>query len=293
MTPRPINPARDLAAVADLLSRTRASGGLSHPGGIQWWMRDLWLDRDGFEIFVVDGEGDRSGRLEGFVLIDNEFVVAEHEDGDSGRHALVAWTEEHMRSGRQPKLMTHAVEGTDLERQLLAEGYERTGMEYELMIDTAGADEQPPLPDGYHFGSLLDTTDEAYIDGHRAAWSDTRPSPYRLELHDAVKRMPQFRPDLVTIALALDGTVASYCIAWIDERSETVEIEPLGTHRDHRRKGLAHAVVKEVHRRAKAHGARRALVWNDPKTNPAAYGLYTGAGMNPHRTLTEMTKALT
>ena len=63
-----------------------------------------------------------------------------------------------------------------------------------------GTDEEPvraPLADGFRFGSLLDVTDEAFIDGHRAAWSDKRPSPYRRELHEAVRRMPQFRPELV------------------------------------------------------------------------------------------------
>jgi GNAT superfamily N-acetyltransferase len=292
VTPRPIDPARDLPAVTELLSRTRAAGGLSHPGGIQWWMRDLWLDRDGFEVFVVDGEAEDTQRLAGFVLIDDDFVVAEHQDGDPGKRELVAWTEEHMRSVGKLQLMTHAVEGSELERQLDSDGFTRTGAEYELMIDVTDADAAVALPEGYRFRSLLDTTDQAYIDGHRAAWSDTRPSPYRRELHDAVKKMPQFRPDLVTIALASDGTVASYCIGWVDEGSETLEIEPLGTHRDHRRNGLAHAVVKEVQRRAKANGAKRVLVWNNPETNPSAYGLYTGAGMAPNRKLTEMTKEL-
>ena len=290
MQPRPIDPSRDLPAVAELLGRTRSSGGLSHPGGIQWWMRDLWLERENFEVFVVDA--DSAVRLTGFVLIDNEFVVVEHEDGDPGKRVLVDWTAEQMRSNGKPELMTHAVEDTELEHQLAADGYERTGREYELMIDTAGADKQEPLPDGYRFGSLLDVDDESYIDGHRAAWSDKRPSPYRRELHEAVKKMPQFRPDLVTVALAPDGTVASYCIGWIDEHSQTLEIEPLGTHRDHRREGLARAVVREVVRRAGANGARRVLVWNDPDSNPAAYGLYTSAGMRPKRTLAAMTKKL-
>ena len=42
-----------------------------------------------------------------------------------------------------------------------------------------------------NLGSLLDVDDdESYIDGHRAAWSDKRPSPYRRELHRGSRRMP-------------------------------------------------------------------------------------------------------
>jgi GNAT superfamily N-acetyltransferase len=171
-------------------------------------------------------------------------------------------------------------------------GYEQSGIELELLADTSHEPERAPLPVGFRFGSLLDVSDDAYIDGHRAAWSDKRPSPYRRELHDAVKRMPGFRPDLVTIVIAPDGTVAACCIGWMDQRSATLEIEPLGTHRDHRRLGLAHAIVKEVQHRAWSSGAAHVLVWNDPTTNPAAYALYTGADMPPNRTLVALRKEL-
>jgi GNAT superfamily N-acetyltransferase len=171
-------------------------------------------------------------------------------------------------------------------------GYSQSGIELELVADTSSEPEVPSLPEGFMFATLNDVSDETYIEGHVAAWSDRRPSRYRRELHDAVRRTPQFRPDLVTIALAPDGTVASYCIGWLDERSATLEIEPLGTHRDYRRLGLAHAVVKEVQHRAWANGAKHVLVWNNPNTNPAAYGLYTGADMPPNRTLIELSKKL-
>jgi len=78
----------------------------------------------------------------------------------------------------------------------------------------------------------------------------------------------------------------------MDEQSASLEIEPLGTHRDYRRIGLARAIVREVQHRAWANGAKHVLVWNDPATNPAAYGLYTGAGMPVRRHVVELTKAL-
>ena len=117
-------------------------------------------------------------------------------------------------------------------------------------------------------------------------------SPYRREVHDAVKQMPQFRADLVTIAIAPDETPAAYCIGWLDERSATLEIEPLGTNRSFRRLGLALAVVHEVTRRAWLNGARWVLVWNHRRTNEAAYGLYTSAGMKPRRQIVDMRKSL-
>jgi GNAT superfamily N-acetyltransferase len=97
--------------------------------------------------------------------------------------------------------------------------------------------------------------------------------------------MPQFRADLVTVAIAPDGRVSACCVGWMDEESATLEIEPLGTNRDFRRLGLGRAIVKEVQHRAWANGAKRVLVWNQRESNEAAYQLYSGAGMPPRRRL--------
>lgn len=287
MQPRPFDPGHDLPAVAELISRTRAAGGLSHPGGIGWWLRDAGT-KDDFAAFVWPGDGG----IVGFALVDGTFVVLEQDDGGPAMLDQLDWLERHMRAAGRDALHTHVVDGDPMRQQLEERGYSKVGIEYELMADTANEPSVPALPAGFRFASLVDISDEAYIAGHRAAWSDTRPSPYRRELHEFVKSAPQFRADLVTVALAPDGTVASYCIGWLDERSRTLEIEPLGTHRDYRRVGLAHAVVKEVQRRAWANGAQHVMVWNNPDTNPAAYGLYTGADMVPRRTLVELAMPL-
>jgi GNAT superfamily N-acetyltransferase len=284
--PRPFDPASDQSAIAELLGYTRANGGVWHPGGIQWWLREV--GRDGFASFVVDGHGG----LEGFLLIDDKFVLAEHGAFGQELVDLFDWATDRLRETGRPSMTTNVAEGTDLERELKARGLERTGYGYELVADTPAAVIDAPLPDGFRFGSLLDMTPDEYIEMHRASWSDSRPSPYRRELHDRVLAAPQFRPELVTVAFAPDGRGAAYCIGWMDEQSQTLEIEPLGTHRDFRRLGLARAVVREVIRRAAESGARDVLVWNEPDNNLPAYGLYTSAGMTRRRTLVELQKEL-
>ena len=289
-TPRRLDPQRDLPGVVDLLGRTRASGGLTHPGGIQWWLRELRRDdRTDFDAYVWPTE---AGVIEGFALVDGTFVVHERTDGGPAPIDQIAWLEDEMRANGRPSIEFHVTEGDPLGDLLAGRGYEPSGTELELVADVSKEPVRGPLPDGFRLGSLLDITDEAYIEGHRAAWSDRRPSPYNRALHEAVTSMPHFRPDLVTVALAPDGTVAACCIGWMDECSATLEIEPLGTHRDYRRLGLGHAIVKEVQHRAWANGATRVLVWNDPSSNPAAYGLYTGAAMPPNRRLIALRKEL-
>jgi GNAT superfamily N-acetyltransferase len=289
MQPRPLDPKRDFPAMAGLLGRTRAGGGLSHPGGIQWWLRELGdPKRPQLEAFLWgDGED-----LSAFALVDDTFNVNERLEGGPALDEQLDFLEAHLRATGRESLMTHAVEGTEDVGVLESRGYERSGSELELIADLSTEPPAAPLPDGFRLVSLNDVTDEAYIEGHVAAWSDTKPSSYRRELHEAVKKMPQFRPDLVTVALAPNGTVAACCIGWFDPVSNHAEIEPLGTHRDYRRLGLGAAIVREVQHRVWAEGATEMLVWNDPANNAAANGLYTNNGMPPRRHLVEMTKSL-
>ena len=75
MRSRPLDPEHDLPHLAALLGRTRARGGIWHPGGIQWWLREL--GRDGFAAFVWPRDGDNT--LAAFVMRDDTYVIAESD----------------------------------------------------------------------------------------------------------------------------------------------------------------------------------------------------------------------
>jgi ribosomal protein S18 acetylase RimI-like enzyme len=90
--------------------------------------------------------------------------------------------------------------------------------------------------------------------------------------------MPDSRYDLVPIVATSEGALAAYCISWWDPRSGSVEIEPLGTHPDFRRRGLARSIVREVLRRSWKLHAKYVLVWG-ASANPEAKALYASAGM--------------
>ena len=57
-----------------------------------------------------------------------------------------------------------------------------------------------------------------------------------------------------------EGSLGAYCICWPEKATGTCEFEPVGTHPDHRRKGLASAVMYAAMRRAREKGLRTALV---------------------------------
>jgi GNAT superfamily N-acetyltransferase len=79
------------------------------------------------------------------------------------------------------------------------------------------------------------------------------------------------------VALA-EGTVAGALIAMRsqDDPSE-IYIQDVMTHPDHRRKGIAGALVEVVHKRAQEWGCRRIYLTSEPDNMPA-YAAWTSRG---------------
>ncbi|TMF75327.1 MAG: GNAT family N-acetyltransferase [Chloroflexi bacterium] len=293
MRVRPFDRDRDLAAVLGLVSRMRARGdpgAIFHPGGLQWWLRRL--GRTGFEI-AVRSEGDD---VLGLALRDGCDVIVQ---ADSAHLAdlveLLEWVESRARETHEPEIFVSIAEDDDALRGVaLSRKYqpsERYG--YELVYELAA---EPPsaslLPAGFEMISLTPALTDAYVELHRAAWSrPNAPSTYDRRQHDLVTAMPDFRYDLVPIVATSLGTLGAYCMSWWDPRSSAVEIEPLGTHPDFRRKGLATAIVHEVLRRSWALGAKYVLVWGT-SGNPEAKALYLSAGLRIRRVLRDHRLAL-
>lgn len=280
MTVGPFDPERDLAGVLDLVGRSRARGDVGaifHPGGLQWWIRRVGRAEVHVGVLIADFAP------VGLVLRDRTDVIvqtdAAHEDR---RNDLLAWVEERARADGSELFVSIAEGDEQLIRTALARGYEATDRRgYELVYDLNVEPATPALPPGFEMSSLTPVLTEQYIDLHRAAWArPQRPSTYDRAQHDVVTAMPDFRSDLVPIVAAPDGTLAAYCMSWWDPRSSSVEIEPLGTHPDFRRLGLARAIVHEVFRRSRALGAEYVMVWGST-ANPEAEALYRSAGMRP------------
>ena len=289
---RPFDRNRDLAAVLALVSRSRARGdpgAILHPGGLQWWLRRL--GRAGFDV-AVQSDGDD---VVGLALRDGADVIAQT---DALRAAdpmeLLAWIESRARDARDPELLLSVAENDEnLRRMVVAHGYEpsdRYG--YELVCDLTTRPAGPVLPAAFEVLSLTPELTDRYVELHRAAWSrPNAPSTYDRRQHDVVTAMPQFRYDLVPIIATSHGVLAAYCMSWWDPRSAAVEIEPLGTHPDFRRRGLATAIVHEVLRRSSALGAKYVLVWGT-SGNPEAKALYLSAGLRIRRVLRDHRLAL-
>lgn len=78
---------------------------------------------------------------------------------------------------------------------------------------------------------------------------------------ELLKRIPNVNEDLKTFAIA-NNEYCAHCGLWY-ATGDTAYVEPVVTVPEHRKRGLAKAVVYEACARAKALGARRAVVVSD------------------------------
>jgi hypothetical protein len=235
--------ARDVPALLAITGRARASSdphAIVHPGGMQWLLRRL--GRHEFSVLRwLDGDS-----LAGFAVDDSGYVTIHAATPSLDQHLmLLERTESHRRKKGETAI---EVSVWDDDRELLSTlrvlGYEPSGTSgSELIYELLDAPPEPQLPEGFSMRWLEPKLDDAYVELHRAAWSTWAPSTYDREMHVSVTTMPDFERELVPIIAAPDGTLAAYCIAWFDPRTQTVEIEPLGT-----RPGVPASGARSCHR---------------------------------------------
>ena len=75
-----------------------------------------------------------------------------------------------------------------------------------------------------------------------------------------------------------DGSVVAFALGWLDPLTGGVELEPVGVHPDHQRRGLGRAVCRAALRAARAMGGQEVVIAAE-RANPAAIGLYSSLGL--------------
>lgn len=195
---------------------------------------------------------------------------------------IFEWIERHcLEKKRNPnkkeKIRIHTIEGNSVRELLLSElGYKKG--ETFMYLRLRPVDLPVPdvgCPESYEIRSVRGRSDydqlarvTRLVFGH-GEW-------FNAEIYERITRCSFYKQDLDLVAVAPDGTFASFCTFRMDPISQITNLEPVGTHPNYRKLGLAKALIFE--------GLRRAIRYNPTlfyvgaANTPAANQLYDSVG---------------
>ena len=271
--PSPAQGDTDFWKMRDLLIRTASIT----PIGFNWDVRRLdgkyfyhaQLDENGLfrrPIQLWHGEG---GSLVAFVLSEggDDAHLQVHPDYRRLEDEMIGWAVENLAAPAEDSkqhLDIYVYEYDALRQQLLAEwGFEKTdywGMIRHMRLGVQPL-AQPRIAAGY---TLRTTHPEDLADCQRIA--DLLNAAFKRTFHNAdeyrnfARHAPSFRWELDLVAEAPDGAFGAYVGIPYDEVNRRGIFEPVCTHPDHRRKGLAGSLMQEGLLRLRSMGAIDATV---------------------------------
>jgi ribosomal protein S18 acetylase RimI-like enzyme len=245
----------DLQAMTALLRRLRDAGQVVYPIATDLHEE---LDDPAARASVRLWE-DEQGEMLGFCYVSTwqnlvdafqEAAFSHQVEREMMDCALNTVRERNRTSGKNDKLDASVLESDTFKRVLL----ERNGFtlqEESSLLLARRLDNflpQPNLPPGFTIRPMAgDTELEAYVALHRAAFGTENMT---LEYRRSIMHAPDYLPELDLVAVAPDGRLAAFCVCQIfpddsPRAGGTREgwTDPLGTHPDFQRKGLAQALM--------------------------------------------------
>ncbi len=160
---------------------------------------------------------------------------------------------------------------------LRAAGFELAGPPGPLFERrTSGA--SPTSIDGFEIRPILGEDEHASrADAARLAFASTLAPEAHRARYLRFMRSPGYVREHDMVAVAPDGTIAAFAIYWPDAELSLAQFEPVGTHPDFQRRGLARAVLHESLARLEVAGIERARVMTGG-VNERAASTYLATG---------------
>lgn len=263
------------------------------PTGLNWEVR-RW-DGGRFHREPGDLTPEQAARIHLWETADGVLVGAAHADGEGDVYlqihpdfrgledAMFAWGEATLSIAHDDRL--HRIEtfvlDYDVQRRRVLElrGYIRQpwGGVVRRMCFGGWRIPDPALDPGYRLVTVRPGHPD---DCQRIA--DLLNAAFNRTFHTMAEyavfttRAPGYRADFDLVAEAPDGTYAAFVGVYYDAANQRGIFEPVCTHPDHRRHGLARSLMLEGMRRLRTIGARDALV--DTGDAAAANALYDAVG---------------
>lgn len=207
--------------------------------------------------------------------------VDAHHSGSKLEPELLAWAETRLDALRQEPgggfyTLVHEQDATRI-ALLERHGYTRGDPWLYMRRSLAEPLPEAQLPPGF---SVRSVTDESEAEARAAVLAAPFEAPPRPERYRRFMQSPGYNPDLDLVAVAPDGRFGAFALCWLDRINAVGQFEPVGTHPDFQRMGLARAVLLEGLWRMRLQGARSAIVIVG-QAEQAARALYASVGLKP------------
>lgn len=183
-----------------------------------------------------------------------DLAIQIHPDYRTVEDDILDWAEEHIATVRDDgkrELITWAFEwDTDRLNRLAKHGYEPDSKRFWHNRRRAVADPLPEftVADGYTMRSAYSTEEDAqkWVACTNIVFGHTHPAEWYWNF---MRKSPSYNADIHILIEAPDNKVAAFAGLTVDEANRYAVFEPVGTHPEHRRKGLSRAVMYEGIRR--------------------------------------------
>jgi ribosomal protein S18 acetylase RimI-like enzyme len=276
--------ATDLRQMEQLLANAYGST-LLRVGDLSWLSREHTHRELSLDIQLVE---DSTGQPVAWAYFRpngefNVFIMPEVADADDGSvlNGLLDFVEQAWRdsvaAGDPPvTLNTYCIDPSrSAMDRALAVALQHRG----FVLDDSGSSAtlvgslaqlpEPCLPPGFHFDWVrTPALRVGRVEAHRAALA---PSELSIKKYERLQRTWAYRPELDRLVVTDAGEVVAFCTAWLDTQNASGLLEPVGTHPDHQRRGLARAVCLDACRALRAAGARTGQVGFNTEAGFATY----------------------
>jgi len=231
------------------------------------WHYATWDEPPAYFMDRVHLWRNKSGELIGFCTFYHEMTYLQiHPEYRFVEARMLDWAEHHW-GEKRARIETQAYQyDTERKKLLMQRGYEDLGADTNFHVyDLSRPYPFLDLPPGFHIETLAENGnyderiaterlvfDSDYLDQNWFQGKSSAPSY-------------AFDWDLSVISPA--GQHVAFALAWLDVQNKAAQIDPVGTHPDYRRRGLAKALLSACFQRLHAAGILCAYIGSAPEPN--------------------------
>ncbi len=223
---------------------------------------------------------DDAGEIAGWALVipEKSFDVQSH-DATVIAEAL-AWVESSLTAG---SIETELYDGDTIRTAIFAQhGFAPDPDGFPFTVTLRALDDLPPvpaLPDGFSIRTAEGIHEAELL---AAVHAGSFGAQWTVAQYAQVMQSPGYAAEREFVVVAPDRRFAAFTVTWHDALNRLGYFEPVGTHADFRRLGLARAMMIHAMHAMRAAGMTYASVVHEAaQENPASAALYAALGFTP------------